>query len=65
MFTEQQADLMFLQQMETVIPEKPVDMQENFLEFRRVLFRSVKYNAMMIRKQSPDTLRFLFGSLAC
>ena len=23
------------------------------------------YNAMMIRKQSPDTLRFLFGSLAC
>jgi len=20
---------------------------------------------MMIRKQSPDTLRFLFGSLAC
>ena len=22
------------------------------------------YNAMMIRKQSPDTLRFLFGSLA-
>ena len=25
---------MFLQQMETVIPEKLVDMQENFLEFR-------------------------------
>jgi hypothetical protein len=25
----------------------------------------VKYDAMMIRKQSPDTLRFLFGSLAC
>ena len=25
----------------------------------------IKYDAMMIRKQSPDTLRFLFGSLAC
>ena len=24
----------------------------------------IKYDAMMIRKQSPDTLRFLFGSLA-
>ena len=34
MFMEQQADLMFLQQTETVLREKPVDMQENFLEFR-------------------------------
>ena len=25
---------MFWQQTETAIPEKPVDMQENFLEFR-------------------------------